>query len=71
MPNSRTPYEDRDSLQVETPEPSRTRRHTGVPSPPAPVADEAWDVFELDEDTAEPEPEYGDFWGELDDDELT
>jgi hypothetical protein len=30
--------------------------------------DDPWDVFELDEDTIEPEPEYGDFWGELDDD---
>lgn len=27
-----------------------------------------WDVFELDDEEAEPEPEYGDFWGELDDD---
>lgn len=26
-----------------------------------------WDAFELD-DLSEPEPEYGDFWGELDDD---
>ena len=32
-------------------------------------ADDAWDVFELDDDVvAEPEPEYGDFWGVLDDD---
>jgi hypothetical protein len=27
-----------------------------------------WDVFELDDEAAESEPEYGDFWGELDDD---
>jgi hypothetical protein len=31
--------------------------------------DDAWDVFELDDDVvAEPQPEYGDFWGVLDDD---
>ena len=28
--------------------------------------DDSWDVFEID-DLAEPEPEHGDFWGELDD----
>lgn len=33
-----------------------------------PPAEDPWDVFELDEGVAEPEPEYGDFWGELDDD---
>ena len=31
-------------------------------------ADDLWDAFELDDDGVEPEPEYGDFWGELDDD---
>ena len=31
-------------------------------------ADDPWDVFEVDDDVVEPEPEYGDFWGELDDD---
>jgi hypothetical protein len=30
--------------------------------------DDPWDVFELDDDAAEPEPEPGDFWGEPDDD---
>ncbi len=30
--------------------------------------DDAWDVFELDEDTCEPQPEQGDFWEEVDDD---
>ena len=31
--------------------------------------DDAWDVFELDDDVvAEPQPEYGDFWGVPDDD---
>jgi hypothetical protein len=30
--------------------------------------DETWEVLKLDEDTAEPEPEPGDFWGEPDDD---
>ena len=30
--------------------------------------DDAWDVFELDDEAVEPEPEYGDFWGALDDD---
>jgi hypothetical protein len=33
-----------------------------------PPADDAWDAFVLDDDTAEPEPEPGDFWGELDHD---
>ena len=31
-------------------------------------AEDPWEVFELDEEALEPEPEYGDFWGELDDD---
>jgi hypothetical protein len=32
-------------------------------------AGDPWEVFELDDDVeAEPEPEYGDFWGDLDDD---
>ena len=26
--------------------------------------DELWEVFLLDEDTQEPDPEYGDFWDE-------
>ena len=30
--------------------------------------DDPWDVFELDDDPLEPEPEPGDFWGELDND---
>ena len=30
--------------------------------------DDPWDAFELDNEAAEPEPESGDFWGELDDD---
>ena len=31
-------------------------------------ADDPWDVFEVDDEAAEAEPEYGDFWGEVDDD---
>ncbi len=31
--------------------------------------DDWWDVFLLDEETAEPEPEHGDFWGQPDDGE--
>jgi len=30
--------------------------------------DDPWDVFQLDDDADEPEPEYGDFWGEPDHD---
>jgi hypothetical protein len=30
--------------------------------------DELIDAFEQDDETLEPEPEPGDFWGELDDD---
>jgi hypothetical protein len=30
--------------------------------------DDAWDVFELDDEACEPEPERGDFWEEVDDD---
>jgi hypothetical protein len=30
--------------------------------------DDPWEVFELDDDVAESEPEPGDFWGELDND---
>lgn len=62
MSDYQTPSDDRateESLSVETAE-----------YPTGPVSDEAWDVFELDEDTIEPEPAYGDFWGELDDDEM-
>ncbi len=32
--------------------------------------DDPWDVFELDEDTIETEPQDGDFWGEIEDEEL-
>jgi hypothetical protein len=32
------------------------------------AVEDPWDVFVLDEDAMEPEPEFGDFWGELDDD---
>jgi hypothetical protein len=35
------------------------------------MRDDVWDAFKLDEETAEPEPEVGDFWGELDEDEMT
>ncbi len=30
----------------------------------AALRDELWDVFVLDDETAEPEPQYGDFWAE-------
>jgi hypothetical protein len=69
MPYSRTPYEEPESLRVEIEEPSRSDPRASMHRPSPPIADETWDVFELDEDTIEPEPEYGDFWGELDDDE--
>jgi hypothetical protein len=32
------------------------------------LADDPWDVFELNDEDAESEPQHGDFWGELDDD---
>jgi len=38
---------------------------TGTYQPPT---DDPWDAFVLDDETAEPEPEPGDFWGELDND---
>lgn len=38
--------------------------------PPQAMRDDVWEAFELDEETAEPEPEFGDFWGELDEDEV-
>ena len=31
-------------------------------------ADDPWDAFEPDECGVESEPQYGDFWGELNDD---
>ena len=31
--------------------------------------DSVWDVFKLDDETAEPEPQYGDFWWQPRDDE--
>jgi len=30
--------------------------------------DDLLDAFALEDEAGEPEPEYGDFWGELDDD---
>ena len=36
---------------------------------PGPICEELWDVFALDDETAEPEPEPGDFWGQVDDEE--
>jgi hypothetical protein len=30
--------------------------------------EDPWDAFELEDDTVEPDPEPGDFWGELNDD---
>ena len=32
-----------------------------------PSEDSLFDAFDLDDEWAEPEPEYGDFWAELDD----
>lgn len=34
-----------------------------------PSPDDLWDAFELDDEITEPQPAYGDFWGELDDEE--
>ena len=34
---------------------------------PSPLWEDLWDAFELDDEMAEPQPEYGDFWGEPDD----
>lgn len=31
--------------------------------------EDVWDAFELDDAIEEPEPEYGDFWPETDDEE--
>jgi hypothetical protein len=31
--------------------------------------DDLWDAFELDDELEEPEPEHGDFWPEIDDEE--
>jgi len=33
-----------------------------------PKYDDFLDAFALEDETGEPEPEYGDFWGEIDDD---
>ena len=38
-------------------------------SDPGPV--NVWDAFDRNDEAAEPEPEYGDFWPELDDAEDT
>ncbi len=34
-----------------------------------PLDDEIWEVFTLDEETAEPEPTPDDFWGAMDSEE--
>lgn len=36
---------------------------------PGPIREEIWDVFDLDDETAEPQPEPGDFWGVVDPDD--
>ena len=36
-------------------------------SGPSPLWEDLWDAFDLDDEMAEPQPEYGDFWGEPDD----
>ncbi len=43
---------------------SNTHDNAEIPAP----ADDVWDVFELDDEECEPEPEHGDFWEEADDD---
>ena len=48
----------------------RSEREDEEDLDPGPICEELWDVFALDEETAEPEPEPGDFWGEVDDEEL-
>lgn len=37
---------------------------------PASRQDEFWDAFELDDEREDPEPEYGDFWPEPDDEAI-
>ncbi len=37
---------------------------------PGPVEENLWDAFESDDEMVEPQPEYGDFWGELDEEEI-
>jgi hypothetical protein len=32
--------------------------------------EDVWDAFEMDDPMREPEPEYGDFWPETDEDEV-
>ncbi len=41
---------------------------TKIGTVPKKPVDDPWDAFEVDDDGAEPEPEPGDFWGELDHD---
>ena len=33
---------------------------------PSRLWDDLWDAFERDDEMAEPQPEYGDFWGQPD-----
>jgi hypothetical protein len=33
------------------------------------LPEDIWDAFELDDETADPQPEPGDFWGEVEDEE--
>ena len=34
------------------------------------LPEDVWDAFELDDHTADPQPEPGDFWGEVEDEEV-
>jgi hypothetical protein len=70
MSDHRTSCDELEPLSVETEEPFRSGSNKAARHPSATLPDEVWDVFELDEDTIEPEPEYGDFWGEVDDEML-
>jgi hypothetical protein len=45
-----------------------SERSRAMTHPYGDPADALWDAFELDDETAEPQPEPGDFWGEMDND---
>lgn len=66
MPN---PHDEQNDLKRCGPYLERAERSVGPHSGRSTLpAEDPWDVFKLDDDWLEPEPEYGDFWEELDDD---
>jgi hypothetical protein len=54
------------SATAKTQKPATGDKRRGASVPPL-QRDPVWDAFERDDETLEPQPEYGDLWGDVDD----